>query len=705
MILLTSSGIFQIPFVASLLGRAVGLRRGAAALVAAAGWGRKKSGAKAEHLAARYGVPCWRLEDGFLRSFGTGQNFPPLSLVVDDQGIYYDSTRPSALESLLASSVDVLAGMEGEVERARALVLGHQLSKYNHAPDWNVADASETFSDSARSGGRVLVVDQTAGDMSVSLGGASAQTFISMMDAARAENPLATIYVKTHPEVSSGRKGGYLTQVQNSELNGQRTVVLREAINPLSLIEQMDRVYVVTSTMGFEALLAGKPVSVFGMPWYAGWGATDDRLTDSPAYARRTRKRSVQELFAAAYFHYTRYLNPVTHQRGTMFDVIDWLVLQRRMAQAAPGRTVVVGFRRWRAANLKPMLGLDPSCVHFVPNANAAARLVPSPADRLLFWGSSPPLGLAALALATNARLLRLEDGFVRSVGLGSDLVRPHSLVLDGAGLYFDPTQPSDLEQLLSTQAFSPQDLQRARAVRNFMVAHGLTKYNLEPRQPVQWPSAGRKVLLVPGQVEDDASIRLGCTSVKTNLSLLKAARLAQPDAFIVYKPHPDVQSGNRAGRLALVIALRWANHVESSASVISCLEACDEVHTMTSLTGFDALLRGKKVVTYGQPFYAGWGLTQDRAGEGGGATAALQRRTRSLSLDELVAGALMHYPVYWDWKLKGYTTCEAVLHTLLADRTALEAGDGLESLRTGWLKRQGRKLRVLWRAWTQDRC
>jgi capsular polysaccharide export protein len=299
---------------------------------------------------------------------------------------------------------------------------------------------------------------------------------------------------------------------------------------------------------------------------------------------------------------------------------------------------------------------------------------------------------LAALSLASNARLLRIEDGFVRSVGLGSDLVRPHSLVLDGAGLYFDPTQPSDLEQLLSTQAFSPQDLQRAQAVRNFMVTHGLTKYNLEPRQPVHWASEGRWVLLVPGQVEDDASIRLGCTTVKTNLSLLKAARLAQPDAFIVYKPHPDVQSGNRAGRLELALALRWADHVETSASVISCIEACDEVHTMTSLTGFDALLRGKRVVVYGQPFYAGWGLTEDVLPDG----SAFERRQRRLSLDELVAGTLLRYPIYWDWDLKGHTTCDAVLHRILETRSALEASGGLDKLRVGFVRRQFRKLSIL---------
>lgn len=691
-----------------------------------AGWGAKPSASRAAWYARLAQGRTIRLEDGFLRSFGTGEHFPALSLVVDARGIYYDSTKPSALEDLLASSADLLGSAGVDVARARELVLANRLAKYNHAPEWiseHVAGESpppREFWDSVPSSfgredrdtrvqalrlgtRRVLVIDQTAGDLSVKLGGAQADTFDAMLAAARAENPDATIYVKTHPEVTSGRKGGYLINTQDGVApNGQRTVVLRSAINPISLIEQMDRVYVVTSTMGFEALLAGKPVTCFGVPWYSGWGATDDRCTNTPAWGRRTRQRSVDELFAAAYLHYSRYLNPLTHERGSIFDVIDWLARQRRMATAAPGRTVGVGFRRWKAANLKPMLSLDGASVYFVPDAEAASRMSLGTSDRLVFWGRTPPPGLAALAEATQARLVRVEDGFVRSVGLGSDLIRPQSLVLDETGLYFDPTQPSDLENMLNTQCVTPEDMQRARYVRQFMVSNGLTKYNLEPRRPVQWASNGRRVVLVPGQVEDDASIRFGCTTVKTNASLLEAARLAQPDAFVVYKPHPDVLSGNRAGRVALEEAMRWADHIETGASVVSCLDACDEVHTMTSLTGFDALLRGKKVVTYGQPFYAGWGLTHDRAGDSGEATPAFVRRARRLTLDELVACTLLHYPIYWDWTLKGYTTCEAVLNTLLNERNALEAGKGLESLRTSWLGRQGRKLQVLWHAWSR---
>ncbi|MFT4241868.1 MAG: capsular polysaccharide biosynthesis protein [Acidovorax sp.] len=683
-----SGGVFKIPFLAVLLGAVpvrLGVWRGAA-VDAVAGWGLRPSTRRAVGYAGRHGLPYVALEDGFLRSFGTGEHFPPLSLVVDDAGIYYDCTRPSALERLLCSDADVLAPDAALVRKARAQLLAAGLGKYNHASDVPAGTLREGDAQ------RVLVVDQTAGDMSVARGGADAATFAAMLATALAENPQATVYVKTHPEVSSGRKGGYLTDVQPDA----RTVVLRDAVNPLSLIRQMDRVYVVSSTMGFEALLAGKPVACFGVPWYAGWGVTDDRQPQHAAMARRAvRRRSVDELFAAGYMHYTRYLNPVTRQRGNVFDVMDWLQRQREVAQQFAGRMIVVGFRRWKAANVRPMLSLFPGRVLFVRDAAAAAALRPGGADCLVCWGRVPPAGLESLARQAGVRLLRMEDGFVRSVGLGSDLIAPQSFVLDARGIYFDPGQPSDLEDLLNQRDFSEHDCQRARAVRAFIVEHGITKYNTEPRQAARWQvPTGRQVVLVPGQVEDDASIRFGCDplGVHTNMGLLQAARCAFPDAFIVYKPHPDVAARNRKGRLALEQARQHADWVEPGLSVVSCIDACDVVVTMTSLTGFDALLRGKRVVVHGRPFYAGWGLTEDQL--------PVPRRQRRLTLDELVAGALLHYPLYWDAQLRGYTCCEAVLHRVLEQRTALERTGRLDTLRTGYWRRQLRKLRVLYGAW-----
>ena len=756
--LTVSHGIARLPLLDRLLGKIARvpawtgrLTPGPALLSARAvlGWGRRPGTDRAWRLAQRLGLPYLALEDGFLRSFGTGDHFPPLAIVQDADGIYYDSRTASSLEGLLNSDQDLCAGIEGDLDRALPQVVTHGLTKYNHAPDWQPGDwLSAASTDGSGRSGHVLVIDQTVGDMSVTCGGASAETFAAMLDAARVENPNATVFVKTHPEVTSGRKGGYLTEVQTDD----RTVVLRDAINPASLLRHMDHVYVVSSTMGFEALLHGKPVSCFGVPWYAGWGVTDDRQ----ACARRARARSVRELFAAAYWHYTTYVDPVTHRTGTIHDVMDWLIHQKQMSLAlhgsqGVGRVFGLGFARWKAYNLKPMLGLKSELVKFVSHVDALKQQSPIAGDTVLVWGADVPADLAALQDAIpGLSVCHLEDGFVRSVGLGSDMIRPSSLVMDRRGIYFDPRQPSDLEHLLMTENFTEQDCLRARLVRARIVDAGLTKYNLDERIGVHWPVTGKVVgqdgcevsgdaranvsdqnanksetvsqtanqiehsteshleshngsqsgrvcvILVPGQVEDDASIRLGCTTVKTNLDLLRAVRAANPDAFVVYKPHPDVTSGNRMGKVHLNDVGGLADHVETEASVIDCIEACDEVHTMTSLTGFDALLRSKRVVTYGQPFYAGWGLTEDRCTDG----PAFARRGRQLTIDELVAGVMLKYPLYWDWTLRGYTRCEAVVERLIEQRQALQASGELKKLKVGAFARFWRKLRVFLRAW-----
>ncbi len=317
-----SRGIKKLKFLGTFLNRnLVNKPRNLKNVEAVICWGFRPISIKAQKYAKSHQSPCWQLEDGFLRSYHTGDLSTLLALIVDQSGVYYESRRASDLETMInepsLDSSDVIT----HVKLSRDAILKFQLSKYNHAPDLN--DAVLRSDDIAR----VLVVDQTYGDMSVLCGGASEESFTDMLDTALAENPSAIIYVKTHPEVTSGRKKGYLTHIQD----GNRIVMIREDVNPIDLIQKMDKVYVVTSQMGFEALICGKPVICFGVPWYAGWGVTDDRVKDSPAWARRTKKRTVDELFAAAYLHYTRYLNPFTHERGTIFDVIEWLVLQKKM--------------------------------------------------------------------------------------------------------------------------------------------------------------------------------------------------------------------------------------------------------------------------------------------------------------------------------------------------------------------------------------
>lgn len=658
------------------------------------GWGRKPSGMRAKIISDRLRLPHLFIEDGFLSFHATKKQSPSLAIVVDKVGIFYDSTLPSDLENLLAGSDEILSGFERTVQKSISLILKYSLSKYNHYPNLNTSLLQGSDKE------RILVIDQTVGDLSVTLGGANSASFNKMLRTAYTENPGATIYIKTHPEVASGYKRGYLTNIQDDDC----TIVLRHPINPIQLISQMDRVYVVSSGMGFEALLCNKPVTCFGMPWYSSWGLTDDRCINSTARLRRTRHRSVEELFFAAYIYYTKYLNPITHTLGSVQDVIHWLIHQKEMAMRMHGdsrsnKVITVGCKKWKAFNLKPILGPDSNLVKFIGTPKKIISLNPISGDSIVYWGATPPIDLINYANKNSIKLLHAEDGFIRSVGLGSDLIPPLSIVLDQRGIYFDATRPSDLEHLLNEKLFSDQDIARAKSVCEFIIRHQITKYNIEPRKTIRWFSGNKAIILIPGQVEDDASITLGCTDVHTNIELLRRVRNEHPDAFIVYKPHPDVLSGNRKGHIQQEQVLQYADHIESDTSIISCIDACNELHTLTSLSGFDALIRGKKVVTYGQPFYAGWGLTIDRAMN----TPAFERRKRILSLEELIAGALLHYPIYWDPILKGYSTCEGVLNRILEERTKLEQSGKLEKLHIGKFRRLFRKLKIICLSYTSE--
>jgi len=285
--------------------------------------------------------------------------------------------------------------------------------------------------------------------------------------------------------------------------------------------------------------------------------------------------------------------------------------------------------------------------VHFVSNMED----VPT-AGTLLVWGVGPP---EVAAERPDIDVWRVEDGFLRSVGLGADYVRPLSWVVDRTGIYFDATRPSDLEILLSNADFDDVLLSRAANLREKIISSGLTKYNLI-EGCWERPSGVSRVILVPGQVETDASIRYGAPDINNNIGLLKRVRVENPDAYLLYKPHPDVVAGLRRGGQGEGEALRWCDRVVENVSMGDLLYEVDEVHCLTSLTGFEALLRGRKVVCYGQPFYSGWGLTVDML--------PIPRRARSLTLDELVAGVLILYPYYMTPK-GGLITPEQALDEL----------------------------------------
>jgi capsular polysaccharide export protein len=117
--------------------------------------------------------------------------------------------------------------------------------------------------------------------------------------------------------------------------------------------------------------------------------------------------------------------------------------------------------------------------------------------------------------------------------------------------------------------------------------------------------------------------------------------------------------------------ASSWCDEIVLHEPIGGMFEQADEVHTVTSLAGFEALLRGKPVTCHGLPFYAGWGLTTDMV--------STPRRGRRLTLDELVAGALILYPSYVSRVTGQFTTPERAVEELIAWRAE---GGSLPSVR-----------------------
>jgi len=585
-------------------------------------WGDSPKAWRGRLVARWRGASILNVEDAFLRSVRTGRDgTPPLGLVIDRQRPYFDCRGPSDLEDILnrgnLSDPDLLERAGNGISRIKRA----HLSKYN-AFDPSVPPPAADY---------VLVIDQTRNDASIRLGGADAGTFRRMLAAARAENPGCTILIKTHPEVSNGKRRGYFSAMDVSD--GDVRLVGGE-ISPHSLLKSAKRVYCVTSLMGFEALLWGHRPRVFGRPFYSGWGLTDD---EHPAQ-RRERALSVEELFAGAMLRYPIWYDPFRDRLCEFEDVLETLEAQARAWREDHRGYDAYEIRLWKRGHLRKFLSDAGRGLRFVrqPHADGPPALV---------WAGKLTRELERALGAPARPVIRLEDGFLRSRGLGAELVPPLSLVLDDLGIYYDPRSESRLERILNNAENLPAgDLQRAARLRRRLLERRLGKYNVGKAlsQPPQGQGDSAPTILVPGQVEDDASILTGAGKIRRNIDLLRLVRKENPAARILYKPHPDVEAGLRAGAVRREEALELADAVLEDVDAISAIEAVDELWTMTSLIGFEALIRGKRVTCTGAPFYAGWGLTRDLG-------PVPVRRKALLSVDALIWGCLIAYPRYFD--------------------------------------------------------
>lgn len=336
------------------------------------------------------------------------------------------------------------------------------------------------------------------------------------------------------------------------------------------------------------------------------------------------------------------YTDPFTRQSATIDQTVALLAEWRRLIESNRIISAACGMAWWKRDEIRRFLWVPGRKLSIVSRAKDALKIARKAGGAVAIWPSRVSPALLDDAARQGTALVRVEDGFVRSVGLGSNLVPPSSVVVDRRGIHFDPSSPSDLEHILATTSFTPALTERARALRQTIISAGISKYSVGVGSPVPPRTPGRRIVLVPAQVEDDMSVIAGGGSLQSNLELLRRARAMEPDAEIWFRPHPDVDAGHRKGAVADADVLQFADRIVRGGGMAALLDAVDAVHVLTSLTGFEALMRRLDVTCHGTPFYAGWGLTRDLG-------AVPDRRGRALTLDELVAGVLILYPRYLD--------------------------------------------------------
>lgn len=350
---------------------------------------------------------------------------------------------------------------------------------------------------------------------------------------------------------------------------------------------------------------------------------------------REITEADVVNLAAAAVTGW-QWINPFDQRPIGALEAIDLCGRWRRLIDANRGIHSVMGIAFWKKSTVTPLLWAGSR----VPYSGTLDNMPDGAA--VAIWRARLTAAQTRDIAQRDPAIIEIEDGFIRSAGLGADCVPPLSIVVDAAGPHFAPGVASEIEHLLQNGEFPPALVLRAQRLREAIISAGLSKYETGGVEALPRYGGTRRHVLVPGQVEDDRAVTSG-GALASNLELLRRARdAAGPEAFIIYKPHPDVLAGHRRGTISEGDVAALADRVETDSPMAQLIAMVDELHVNSSLAGFEALMRGKQVTVHGVPFYAGWGLTIDRG-------PVPPRRTARRTLDEVVAAALLLYPRYLD--------------------------------------------------------
>ena len=600
-------------------------------------WGMKRSGKFIRKNIKNKKIAF--IEDGFVHSFGIKKKKIPLSICFDKNGIYYDGKGNNDLKKYIKEKLS-----KNNISRAKNIVelwKKYSISKYNF-PSF-IEPLPTPY---------ILLIDQTFGDLSIDYGDANENSFKRMFEFAVNNWPDHKIVIKTHPDVINYKKRGC---IDSSKYIKDNIIVIGDIGQINRLIESSSAVCVVTSQVGFEALIYGKDVHVFGRPFYSGLGLTIDHNINNQELIDNI---TLEQLVFSSLVKYQICIDPRTHRKCEIEEIMQYIHYTREASKFFPQDLEAINLTPWKARQINrfvyPVTGKR---VKFFKSFKSKMK-------NIIVWGKNTQI---EKNISTKVDLISVEDGFIRSVGLGGDLYPPLSLLFDKKGIHYDASRASDLEDQLQNSDVTYNEIMRAKKIVESIVKFKISKYNLRLTKKINLPkdSLNKEIIGVLGQVESDNSIIYGVpnnTIQKTNFALVEQVRKDYPNSYIIYKPHPDTESGLRAKGIDDDSIKFKADLIAYKTSLEDLFNKVDRVAVFTSLGGFEALIRGISVTTYGLPFYAGWGLTKDYLED----HIWAKRRTRKLTTEELIFIALIKYPFYASIKFNCLTEIEKIFEEIL---------------------------------------
>ena len=596
-------------------------------------WGMKSSG---KYLRKNNQKKVVFIEDGFVHSFGIKKKNIPLTICFDKNGIYYDFKSNNDLKEFFKEELN-----EKNANRAKNIIKlwkEYSISKYNF-PSF-IEPPSSPY---------ILLIDQTFGDLSLYYGDADNNSFKRMFEFARNNWPDHKIVIKIHPDVINHKKKGC---IHSSYYLKNNVIVLADTAQINRLIENSTAVCVVTSQVGFEALIYGKDVHVFGRPFYSGFGLTIDHKVNN-----QNLEITLDQLVFSSLVKYQICIDPRTKKKCEIEEIMNFIYISRETSKFFPKNLEAINFTPWKARQINRF-------VYPITGKRVKSfRRFKTNMQNIMVWGKNKRIEKKF----SKENFISVEDGFIRSVGLGADLYPPLSLLFDKKGIHYDGSKASDLEYLLQNFNVNHDEIIRARKIIDLLIKLKISKYNLSFKKEINLPNSvlNKKIIGVLGQVETDNSIIYGVpndTISKTNFALVEQVRRDFPNAYIIYKPHPDTEFGLRIKGKKESSINEKADFVANKISVENLFNKVDRVAVFTSLGGFEALIRGIPVSTYGFPFYAGWGLTDDKLHD----HIWAKRRTRKMTIEELTFITLVKYPLYSSLKFKCISEVENIIEEII---------------------------------------